>query len=74
MHEEVQKKITKILEPPPVKAMKPLPKPDDPIRKKRGGRRYVFMLSQQCAVNCLVFSQSEENEGAIRAVQHAKTD
>lgn len=41
MHEEVQKKITKILEPPPVKAPKPLPKPDDPIRKKRGGRRYV---------------------------------
>jgi U4/U6 small nuclear ribonucleoprotein PRP31 len=41
MHDEVQKKITKILEPPPVKAPKPLPKPDDPIRKKRGGRRYA---------------------------------
>ncbi len=39
MHEEVQKKIDKLLEPPPVKALKPLPKPDDPIRKKRGGRR-----------------------------------
>lgn len=39
MHAEVQKKIDKLLEPPPVKAPKPLPKPDDPIRKKRGGRR-----------------------------------
>lgn len=44
MLEEVNKKITKILEPPPVKAPKPLPKPDDPIRKKRGGRRYMWCL------------------------------
>ncbi len=36
---ECQKKIDKLVEPPPVKAAKPLPKPDDPIRKKRGGRR-----------------------------------
>jgi len=28
------------MEPPPVKAPKPLPKPDDPPRKKRGGRRW----------------------------------
>ncbi|XP_064405916.1 U4/U6 small nuclear ribonucleoprotein Prp31-like isoform X2 [Halichondria panicea] len=36
---EVRMKFNKILEPPHVKAPKPLPKPDDLPRKKRGGRR-----------------------------------
>lgn len=40
LRDQVQKKIDKILEPPPVKAPKPLPRPDDAPRKKRGGRRY----------------------------------
>lgn len=39
LREEVEKKLDKLMEPPPVKAPKPLPKPDDPPRKKRGGRR-----------------------------------
>uniref|UniRef100_A0A7E4VU13 U4/U6 small nuclear ribonucleoprotein Prp31 n=1 Tax=Panagrellus redivivus TaxID=6233 RepID=A0A7E4VU13_PANRE len=37
--EEVQKKIEKMLEPPPVKNQKALPKPIDKSSKKRGGRR-----------------------------------
>lgn len=37
--EEVQKKLDKWMEPPPVKQAKPLPRPDDAPRKKRGGRR-----------------------------------
>ena len=41
LREEVQKKVDKLMEPPPVKAPKPLPKPDDAPRKKRGGRRQV---------------------------------
>ena len=41
LREEVQKKVDKLMEPPPVKAPKPLPKPDDAPRKKRGGRRSV---------------------------------
>lgn len=41
LRDQVQRKIDKILEPPPVKAPKPLPRPDDAPRKKRGGRRYV---------------------------------
>ena len=40
LRDQVHKKIDKILEPPPVKAAKPLPRPDDAPRKKRGGRRY----------------------------------
>ena len=39
LRDQVQKKIDKILSPPPVKAAKPLPRPDDAPRKKRGGRR-----------------------------------
>lgn len=33
------------MEPPPVKAPKPLPKPDDAPRKKRGGRRSVQLYT-----------------------------
>ena len=40
LRDQVQKKIDKFMEPPPVKAAKPLPRPDDAPRKKRGGRRY----------------------------------
>jgi U4/U6 small nuclear ribonucleoprotein PRP31 len=39
LRDQVQKKIDKILEPPPVKSAKPLPRPDDAPKKKRGGRR-----------------------------------
>lgn len=37
--EQIKQKIEKMLEPPPVKAAKPLPKPLDKASKKRGGRR-----------------------------------
>ena len=43
LRDEVQKKVDKLMEPPPVKAPKPLPKPDDAPRKKRGGRRQVHV-------------------------------
>lgn len=36
---EIQKKVEKMLEPPPVKKVKALPKPLDQSSKKRGGRR-----------------------------------
>ena len=36
---EIEQKIEKWLEPPPVKTVKPLPAPIEPARKKRGGRR-----------------------------------
>ena len=46
LRDQVQKKIDKFLEPPPVKAPKPLPRPDDAPRKKRGGRRYIVICVQ----------------------------
>ena len=36
---EIERRLEKLQEPPPVKAIKPLPPPIDPTRKKRGGRR-----------------------------------
>ena len=36
---DIEGKIEKWLEPPPVKTVKPLPAPIEPARKKRGGRR-----------------------------------
>ena len=37
-------------EPPPVKQVKPLPKPDDAPRKKRGGRRYAIIMYKHTIV------------------------
>ncbi|KAF5306130.1 hypothetical protein FQR65_LT07406 [Abscondita terminalis] len=37
--EEIEKKLDKLQEPPPVKFVKPLPKPVEAPRKKRGGKR-----------------------------------
>ena len=45
LKDEIQKKLDKMQEPPPVKQVKPLPKPDDAPRKKRGGRRYVTFVN-----------------------------
>lgn len=39
LSQEIEKKLDKLQEPPPVKFVKPLPKPIDPPRKKRGGKR-----------------------------------
>ena len=50
LREEVQKKVDKLMEPPPVKAPKPLPKPDDAPRKKRGGRRSVELYTEMISV------------------------
>jgi hypothetical protein len=39
LREEIEKKLDKLTEPPPVKFVKPLPKPIAAGRKKRGGKR-----------------------------------
>ncbi|XP_063224172.1 U4/U6 small nuclear ribonucleoprotein Prp31 [Bacillus rossius redtenbacheri] len=39
LREDIEKKLDKLMEPPPVKFIKPLPKPIDASRKKRGGKR-----------------------------------
>lgn len=40
---DIERRLEKLQEPPPVKAVKPLPPPIDPGRKKRGGRRHRKM-------------------------------
>lgn len=39
LREGIEKKLDKLQEPPPVKFVKPLPKPIEQSRKKRGGKR-----------------------------------
>ncbi|XP_057322143.1 U4/U6 small nuclear ribonucleoprotein Prp31 [Microplitis mediator] len=46
---EIEKKLDKLQEPPPVKFIKPLPKPIDPGRKKRGGKR-VRKMKERYAI------------------------
>jgi U4/U6 small nuclear ribonucleoprotein PRP31 len=43
---QIEEKINKLQEPPPVKRIKPLPKPDDLPKKRRGGKR-VRRLKQK---------------------------
>eukprot|EP00794_Sanderia_malayensis_P020240 gene20240-22219_t len=47
--EDIEKKLEKLQEPPPVKEVKALPRPDDPVRTKRGGRR-VRKMKEKFAV------------------------
>lgn len=39
LRDEIERKLDKMQEPPPVKFVKPLPKPIDQSKKKRGGKR-----------------------------------
>ena len=64
---EVRKKIDKLQEPAAVKNIKPLPKPDDAPRKKRGGKRIRRMKEKHALTevrkqsNRIVFGQIEED-------------
>lgn len=64
---EIQKRIEKLTEPPPVKAVKALPPPIDPGRKKRGGRRHrkmkerLGMTELRTQANQMKFGQIEED-------------
>ena len=64
---EVRKKIDKLQEPAPVKNVKPLPKPDDAPRKKRGGKRIRRMKEKHALTevrkqsNRIIFGQIEED-------------
>ena len=39
LREDIERKMDRLQEPPPVKAIKPLPAPLEAARKKRGGKR-----------------------------------
>lgn len=64
---DIEEKLGKALEPPPVKQVKPLPAPIDPSRKKRGGRRYrkrkerLGMTEFRKATNRMNFGEIEED-------------
>nr|CDS17969.1 U4:U6 small nuclear ribonucleoprotein Prp31 [Echinococcus granulosus] len=64
---EVEKKIDKWQEPPPVKQVKALPAPIDPPAKKRGGRRYrkmkerLGMTEMRRSANRIQFGQVSED-------------
>uniref|UniRef100_A0A2R5LN05 U4/U6 small nuclear ribonucleoprotein Prp31 n=1 Tax=Ornithodoros turicata TaxID=34597 RepID=A0A2R5LN05_9ACAR len=67
LKEEVERKLDKLQEPPPVKQVKPLPPPIDQSRKKRGGRR-VRRMKERFAVtelrkqaNRMTFGEIEED-------------
>lgn len=49
LFEEIEQKFEKWQEPPPLKEAKPLPRPDDAPKKKRGGRR-VRRMKEKTAV------------------------
>lgn len=66
LREEVEKKIEKMLEPPPGKSIKPLAAPIEHTSKKRGGRRIRKMKQQYVmtevrkAANRMAFNVAEE--------------
>lgn len=65
--EQIQGKLDKWLEPPPVKKTRALPTPLDPPAKKRGGRRYrkmrerMGMTDMRNAANRMNFGQLSED-------------
>jgi U4/U6 small nuclear ribonucleoprotein PRP31 len=74
LREYILKKIEKLQEPPPPKLPKPLPAPDDKLKKKRGGRR-VRKMKEKYAVtdlrkhaNRMAFGIAEEETVAGRGL------
>lgn len=67
LREEIEKKLDKMQEPPPVKAIKPLPPPIDVPGKKRGGRSVRKMKERMAvtdfrkAANRMTFGEMEED-------------
>lgn len=65
--EDIVKKLDKLQEPPPVKLVRPLPKPVEQARKKRGGRRVRKMKERYAmtefrkSANRMCFAEIEED-------------
>ena len=62
--EEIEKKMDKLQEPPPVKFIKPLPKPLEGGKKKRGGKR-VRKLKERYAVTEFAKQANRLNFGDV---------
>ncbi|XP_022105100.1 U4/U6 small nuclear ribonucleoprotein Prp31-like isoform X1 [Acanthaster planci] len=67
LREEIERRLSKLQEPPPPKQVKALPAPIDVSRKKRGGRRVrkmkekLGMTSMRKAANRMTFGEIEED-------------
>lgn len=67
LREEIERKLTKLQEPPPPKPPKPLPAPIDVQRKKRGGKRVrkmkekLGMTEFRKAANRMTFGEIEDD-------------
>jgi U4/U6 small nuclear ribonucleoprotein PRP31 len=67
LRQEIEKKLDKLQEPPPVKQIKPLPRPDPSTRKKRGGRRVRRMKDKYAVTemrrqaNRMTFGEVEQD-------------
>lgn len=64
LREDIERKLDKLQEPPPVKQVKPLPAPIDQPHKKRGGRR-VRKMKERYAITELRKQANRMNFGEI---------
>ncbi|XP_055382548.1 U4/U6 small nuclear ribonucleoprotein Prp31 [Condylostylus longicornis] len=64
LKEDIEKKLDKLQEPPPVKFIKPLPKPIEVSKKKRGGKR-VRKMKERYALTELRKNANRMNFGDI---------
>eukprot|EP00055_Hartaetosiga_balthica_P014514 m.79895 g.79895 ORF g.79895 m.79895 type:complete len:517 (-) comp8615_c9_seq3:16-1566(-) len=64
---DIEKKMEKAMEPPPAKTVKALARPDDPFKKRRGGRRFRKQREKTAqseaakAANRMTFGDVEED-------------
>lgn len=64
---EIQKKLEKLMDPPDLVAVKALPKPEEKLSKKRGGKKYrkfkqkYELTDLQKAQNRVAFAQKEDS-------------
>lgn len=66
--EEIEKKLDKLQEPPPVKFIKPLPKPIEGSKKKRGGRR-VRKMKERYAITEFRKQANRLNFGDVSEIE-----
>lgn len=78
--EDIEKKLDKLQEPPPVKFIKPLPKPIEGSKKKRGGKRVRKMKERYALTefrkqaNRMNFGDVSKIEAKLGALKHLYTN
>lgn len=71
--EDIEKKLDKLQEPPPVKFIKPLPKPIEGSKKKRGGKR-VRKMKERYALTEFRKQANRMNFGDVSLTTRYKND